>query len=64
MQFSPHGVWNEHEDEFVNRFSAMSPMKRLSQTDEVAGGVIYLASDASSYVTGSNLVIDGGWTAW
>ena len=61
---SPHGVWNEHEDEFVNRFSAMSPMKRLSQTDEVAGGVIYLASDASSYVTGSNLVIDGGWTAW
>lgn len=61
---TPHGVWNNHEDEFVRRFSAMSPMDRLSQADEVVGGVIYLASDASSYVTGSNLLIEGGWTAW
>ncbi len=61
---TPHGVWNNHEDEFVKRFSAMSPMNRLSKSDEVVGGVIYLASEASSYVTGSNLLIEGGWTAW
>ncbi len=61
---APHGVWNNHEDTFSKRFSAMSPMNRLSFTDEVIGGVIYLASDASSYVTGSNLLVEGGWTAW
>jgi NAD(P)-dependent dehydrogenase (short-subunit alcohol dehydrogenase family) len=61
---TPHGVWNHHEEAFVARFSAMSPMKRLSRADEVMGAVLYLASDASSYVTGSNLLVEGGWTAW
>lgn len=61
---TPHGVWNHHEDEFVDRFSAMSPMKRMSKAQEVVGSVLYLASDASSYVTGSNLLVEGGWTAW
>ncbi len=61
---APHGVWNNHEEGFVTRFSAMSPMNRLSKADEVTGAIIYLASDASSYVTGSNLLVEGGWTAW
>jgi NAD(P)-dependent dehydrogenase (short-subunit alcohol dehydrogenase family) len=61
---TPHGVLNNHESGFINRFSAMSPMKRLMNVSEVVGAVLFLASDASSYATGSNLLIEGGWTAW
>ena len=61
---TPHGVWNNHEKQFEDNFAELSPMKRLSFNYEVAGGLVYLLSDASSYVTGHNLVIDGGWTTW
>ena len=61
---TPHGVGNNHEAGFVERFSAKSPMKRLMTADEVVGSVLFLASDASSYATGSNVLIEGGWTAW
>ncbi len=61
---TPHGVWNNHEAGFVERFSRMSPMGRLMTADEVVGAALFLASDASSYVTGSNLLVEGGWTAW
>lgn len=49
---------------FVDRLAKRVPLGRTGEAHEVAGGVVYLASDASSFVTGSNLVIDGGWTAW
>jgi NAD(P)-dependent dehydrogenase (short-subunit alcohol dehydrogenase family) len=61
---TPHGVSNNHEPGFVERFSRKSPMRRLMTADEVVGAVLFLASDASSYATASNLMIDGGWTAW
>jgi NAD(P)-dependent dehydrogenase (short-subunit alcohol dehydrogenase family) len=61
---TPHGVWNNHEPGFVERFSRKSPMRRLMTAEEVVGAVLFLASDASSYATASNLMIDGGWTAW
>jgi NAD(P)-dependent dehydrogenase (short-subunit alcohol dehydrogenase family) len=61
---TPHGVWNNQEPAFVERFSEKSPMKRLMTSDEVVGAVLFLASDASSYATGSNVLIEGGWTAW
>jgi len=60
----PHGVYSNHEPRFVENFSRKSPTRRLSRAEEVVGAVVYLASDASSYVTGHNLMVDGGWTAW
>lgn len=61
---TPHGVWNNHEEQFEKNFSGFSPMQRMSYNHEVASALIYLLSDASSYVTGSNMLVEGGWTAW
>jgi NAD(P)-dependent dehydrogenase (short-subunit alcohol dehydrogenase family) len=61
---SPHGVYNVHEKKFIENFSKKSPLRRMSTREEVVSALIFLASDASSYVTGHNLIIDGGWTVW
>jgi len=61
---TPHGVWNHHENHFMKIFNAKSPMGRLMQPEEIVGAIIFLASNASSYSTGSNLLVEGGWTAW
>lgn len=61
---TPHGVWNHHEDQFEANFANFSPMERLSYNHEVAGAMVYLLSDASSYTTGDNLLVEGGWTVW
>lgn len=61
---TPHGVWNNHEAQFEQNFARFSPMQRLSYNHEVAGALVYLLSDASSYVTGDNMLVEGGWTVW
>lgn len=61
---TPHGVWNHHEPQFEENFARFSPMRRMSQSHEVAGALVFLLSDASSYTTGDNLLVEGGWTVW
>lgn len=58
------GVWNDQDPAFLEAFAARSPMGRMLKAEEALGALVFLASDASSYVTGSNLVVDGGWSAW
>lgn len=60
----PHAPLRKRLPEFIARLERHVPMQRMGEPHELMGAVVFLASDASSYCTGHNLVIDGGWTAW
>ena len=61
---SPGGVYTDQDLDFVKRLSNLIPMNRMANKDEYKGSIVFLCSEASSYMTGHNLIMDGGRTVW
>jgi NAD(P)-dependent dehydrogenase (short-subunit alcohol dehydrogenase family) len=61
---SPGGIWRDQPDSFHQRYVERTPLGRMANEDDFKGIIAYLASDASAYVTGQNIMVDGGWSAW
>lgn len=61
---SPGGIWRNQPENFSRRFRARTPLGRMGTEEDIKGALAYLATDLSAYVTGQNIVVDGGFTAW
>jgi len=59
---SPGGVFDEQNEQFVEQYEERTPLGRMAEPADVAGAILYLLSPAAAYITGHNLVVDGGWT--
>ncbi len=61
---SPGGIYRNQPDIFVKRYDAKTPLARMASEEDFIGAIVYLCSDLSNYVTGHNLMVDGGWGIW
>jgi NAD(P)-dependent dehydrogenase (short-subunit alcohol dehydrogenase family) len=61
---SPGGIWRNQPEAFHKRYIEKTPLKQMATEEDFKGAALYLASDLSSYVTGQNLIVDGGWIIW
>lgn len=61
---SPGGVWRNQPNQFIERYVERTPLRRMATEEDFKGAAVYLASDLSKYVTGQNLMVDGGWGIW
>ena len=61
---TPGGIFRNQAKEFLERYESRTPLKRMAHEDDFIGATIFLASDLSKYVTGQNIVVDGGFSVW
>lgn len=61
---SPGGIWQQHNEDFNDRYSERVPMGRMANVEEIVGPILFLLSPMSSYITGQNLMVDGGLSVW
>jgi NAD(P)-dependent dehydrogenase (short-subunit alcohol dehydrogenase family) len=61
---SPGGIYRNQPDAFVKRYKSKTPLKRMATEDDFRGAIAYLATNMSRYVTGQNIIVDGGWGVW
>ena len=61
---TPSGVFSGQNETFVRNYAQRVPLGRMASRDDIVNGMLFLASDAASYLNGHNLVVDGGWTVW
>ena len=60
----PGGIYNGHQKDFVEDYSALTPLNRMGTPNEIAEASVFLSSNSASYITGQNILVDGGWSAW
>ena len=61
---SPGGVYNNQSNEFIENYTKLTPLRRMANAEDYQGAILFLMTNASAYMTGANLIIDGGWTSW
>ncbi len=61
---SPGGIYRNQPSSFVDKYIQKTPMKRMGKEEDLIGAIVYLATDMSGWVTGQNIIVDGGWSTW